>query len=220
MLFIDLGNVVVTFNDRAAWLEKIVKSFGGKTEALSRMFEPVADGKPAETRYRKIDLGEIDLNDLYRIVTDEAGVDRAKLPFEAFASLYVSHIRLIPEVAEVLRGVTAPIVVVSNGDFCSVHALNLLLAEGGVKVHRYFISCQHGATKPKIFSQVIRKWLQEQNVDVRNSLYVDDLPGHCDECTNICRIPHFCFDARKQKVSELHWEIYLRQLIPYTPSLR
>ena len=205
LLLTDLGNVLVSFRDRLEHLRDIVAKLGGNPEIISRIFrQQLAAGLKGEDMYALIDEGAMSFADLHTRIIAGSGLD---LSPERLAALYARHLEPIVPVVELFNKARAPVVAVSNGDWGSRHAVDMLTVYHGMRFLETFVSCERHCRKPQLFSLVI-KWLEGKGYRPEDCLFVDDVPAYCEaaECLGIRSL---CFNATREPIQRL-WDEFQR----------
>lgn len=194
MLLTDLGNVVVTFQQRTDWLKQICINFGGDPTAVEKVFESeIKAGLTGEAICESLDLGTLALEQVYMGLVQYGGVADESFSFEHFLFMYPMHLKPIEDVIMLYKRLKVPLVAVSNGDAGSRHVVNMLKVLYGVNFSKVFTSCEQGNKKPRLLYNVL-EWLLHERVRPCNCLFVDDIAAYCQAAEEL-GIPSLCFNG-------------------------
>ena len=211
----------VTFQERSDVLIRIAKVVGAPRVPTVDDFVryglllKVHDGTQ-EGPYDLIDQGQISWAGVYHRFLAVTGLTDAQLPEYRFWALFCRHMEPIINVSMLLRELNnrgIPLIVVSNGEFGSQHAADLISFHYGVEWAGGVVSSLVGYKKPHrtIWDAALRVG-QERVPDLRpeEMIYVDDIPRYCDAFK-----AHFpgsralCFNGVKDSVIDLRCTLRL-----------
>ena len=172
-ILFDLGNVLVSFEERKEVIARIVRAHNGNVDAAASLFSK-GDG---EAPYEALDTGQMNAKKLWWAVCTKGRIKQRKLPFHIFVMLYAMYLKPLPESVEVAGelGQRYQLVAVSNGDFGSRFVVSLLKVNHGISFLRSFISSECGVRKPQLIDRACDVLLREHGIHREECIYIDDM---------------------------------------------
>ena len=198
-ILFDLGNVLVTFDERRDVVRGIVEAFSSNPLCAQSVVDELFLVGAGEQPYRALDTGEKDLKTLWREICGKARIHLNELPFARFAALYVAHLKPIEPMIALARRLQGRyhLVAVSNGDFGSRYVVDLLTARHGLSFLESFVSSEIGVIKPQLFARVKETLWLTCRIEPRECLYVDDI-GRYVESAQIYNMHGILHDATRE----------------------
>lgn len=144
----DLGNILVTFEERKCVLERIVQKYRGDVAVVARMFGEGA----GEDLYHCIDMGDITHEELWRNICSSAKIASERLTLPIFSGLYLWHLQPIKPVVDFVKTLQERyrLVAISNGDLSSRYVIDLLATHYNLRFSEEFVSAEKKAKKPQL----------------------------------------------------------------------
>lgn len=215
IVFLDAGRVFVTFGERHEVLTRVAVIARAPHvptyEDLIRCGILLEErGDPLEGPYDLIDSGQVSWRAIYEKFLSVTGLTAAQLPEFRFWATFCRHLEPISGVVAILEELhraAVPLVVVSNGEFGSLHAADLVSFKYEVQWAGVVVSSLMGEKKPSaaIWDEAVRIG-RERMPDLRphEMVYVDDVARYCEAFTKY--FPGACainFDGTKQRARDL-----------------
>ncbi len=181
-ILFDLGNVLVRFRERKDVLHDIVESFHGAFADLENLFT-----ENKEAAYQDLDTGRLKHPELWHTVCKVGHVHEELLTYEMFSALYVGHLHPIEEMIAVARKLQNRyrLVVISNGDFGSWYALEVLRTFHKLDLPLAFISSVVGMVKPALIAHAKSTLALSNAIFPHECLFVDDVQSYVDEAKKL-----------------------------------
>ncbi|OGZ55410.1 MAG: hypothetical protein A3H64_03520 [Candidatus Ryanbacteria bacterium RIFCSPLOWO2_02_FULL_45_11c] len=169
----DIGRVLVSFENRQEVLCRIAKRFSSDGTPDTSCFS----GLFGRSLLGYLDTGQISHRALWKITCEAARIHPRKLPWHRFTVLYVEHLKPVLPVLEVIRRVQESYitVAVSNGDFGSTYAIDMLETHYGIRFKKRFESWQVGVKKPCLYKYVLNFLESEHAINADEVVCVDDI---------------------------------------------
>ena len=191
VLFLDAGKVFVTFEERHEVLTRVARVAQAPTIPTYQDFVSCGilaashDGTH-EGPYELIDSGQVSWNGIYQKFLTVTGLTEEQFPEFRFWATFCRHLEPIDGVVTLLQEIQdqqIPLVVISNGEFGSQHAADLVSFKYGITWAGVVISSQVLAKKPgdemwKAAEAIGRKQVPGLMHD--QMAYVDDVKRYCD----------------------------------------
>lgn len=175
-ILFDVGNVLVTFEDRRNVVGRIVTSFrkNGNGGAEDIRF----DGVWGTSVFNELDTGKMSHRALWQLVYRAAEVSPKELPCHRFTCIYVEHWKPVLETIALVQSLQEHylLVAVSDGDFGSTYALDILRVHYGIKFLETFVSYEHGCKKPILYEKTLEVLADRYGVLADACVCVDDIP--------------------------------------------
>lgn len=197
-IWLDLGKVLVYFDERTEVLVRIVKASGGNTDTVRRIFGP---GR-GESVYEDLDLGRVSHEDLWNTICQFAKIPPERLSLSLFSALYVNHLRpILPTISLVARlQEKYHLVVVFNGDFGSIYAVRLLESHFGLRFQKVFISSLCQLKKPGLLNCAL-VWAEKRGSLPAECVFVDDVEAYINEANRL-GVLGILYDATVEPLEE------------------
>ncbi|OGZ65379.1 MAG: hypothetical protein A3C50_03495 [Candidatus Staskawiczbacteria bacterium RIFCSPHIGHO2_02_FULL_43_16] len=200
----DVGNIMATFKFRAHLVQEIMLGVGITGLDLSGIFQSNTSKASDEDYYHDLDIGKIQVRDLWEKLIGHHGVSEKILSYPLFFSLWCRHLQTIEGVVKLYSQLQKmfELVVVSNGDAEGVrHFVYHLIGSHGLKFREVFISGECGRKKPGLLEDVAA-FVRSQGVSLSDCVFIDDLIPYVNAAKTL-GIPSIRFDGSKQGVEEL-----------------
>lgn len=174
----DLGNVLVSFEERSEVLRRIVRRYGGSENSVERLF----GAGSGEYLYHDIDIGTMSHRDLWLQVCSLGNINPQHLTFPIFSSLYLWHLQPIQPVVEfakkLFRNYTC--FAVSNGDVGSRYVVEMLATHYNLTFPGAAISSEWKIKKPELIQVVAEELSFNMRIYPNECLFIDDVAAYVD----------------------------------------
>lgn len=211
IIFSDLGNVLLFWEDRIKYLSTIASYLLGKpidqTE-LKNQLSFLLTTESGEDAYENLDTGKITASQFYQAVLSVLQLTAQQLPEDRFWPLYASHLQPIIPVVKLWQKLQRKgyfFVAVNNGN--NIYVADLIAVRFKIQWAAVIISSQIGVKKPnpRFFQaalDVLNKNTKIEKMEFGNCLLVDDIQSYCDAFSALGG-QAICFNASKESIGVL-----------------
>jgi|SRR3989344_656763 len=189
----DIGRVLVSFEDRRDVLCRIARRFSSDGTPDTSCFS----GLYGQSLLGYLDVGQISHRALWKMTCGAARIHPRKLPWHRFSALYVEHLKPILPIVEIARRVQESyvMVAVSDGDFGSTYAIDMLETHYGIRFHKRFESWQVGVKKPCLYKHALNFLESEHTINADEIVCIDDIMEYVEVADHL-GMRGIKFDAR------------------------
>ena len=168
----DIGNVLVSFENRQNVLCRIAERFSIDGAPDISCFSGIF----GKSLLQYADTGQLSHRALWKMTCGAARVHPRKLPWHRFTALYVEHLKPVLPVVEVAQRIQSNyvMVAVSDGDFGSTYAIDILETHYGIQFQNKFISWNVGVKKPILYEHALKCLESEFAIHVDEVVCIDD----------------------------------------------
>jgi beta-phosphoglucomutase-like phosphatase (HAD superfamily) len=125
-----------------------------------------------------------------------------------FTALYAEHLKPLPEIIEIAHQVQKSyvIVAVSDGDFGSMYAIDMLETHYGVRFQKRFESWRQGVKKPVLYMDALNYLKSLYTIHTDEIICIDDIEEYI-KFANQIKMQGIVFDGTKEHSDQLRWRL-------------
>ena len=203
-VFLDFGNVLVSFKDRVAVLEEIAEAHKGSPHRL-RQF--LTNGKEYSVQRQntpfleRVDRGEFNKFQFCKKICEEGDFD---LDMDQFETMFTKYLAPFPETVDLAKKLSTHYTLIGITNGSELEAKKVAEIVSPVTFQGIIYSWQVGYKKPD--KQIWEHACDIAKVPPKKVVFVDDVPEYVEVWKNMGG-HGICFNATKQPITDLVQEL-------------